>query len=110
MTVTSSGCAQDWTSARAGTQTITVTNRSGMAAEITLDNDDGAIVAEIETLGPGTSGPMTATPGSGSYVFKCRMGGQPAKVSQPVQVTGPTREAGEADRDRGQPGFAWADA
>ena len=47
-----------------GTQTITVTNDSGLAGEISLDNAAGAIIGEIETIGPGTSAPLTATLGS----------------------------------------------
>jgi high-affinity iron transporter len=90
ITVTRTGCAQDWTSAGAGTQTFTVDNQSGLAGEINLDDASGAVVGEIETIGPGTSAPLTATLGSGTYVFKCRMGSQPVTASQPVQVTAGT--------------------
>ncbi len=88
VSVTSSGCARDWTSARAGTQTFTVTNSSSRAGEITLVNAAGGIVAEIETLGPATTAPMTATLGGGSYTFQCRMSGQAVISSAPVQITG----------------------
>ena len=88
VTVTGSGCARDWTSARAGTQTLTVTNSSSRAGEITLDNAAGGIVAEIETLGPATTAPMTATLGGGSYTFQCRMSGQAAMSSAAVNITG----------------------
>jgi high-affinity iron transporter len=88
VTVTGSGCARDWTSARAGTQTFTVTNSSSRAGEITLDNAAGGIVAEIEILGPATTAPMTATLGGGSYTFQCRMSGQAAMSSAPVNITG----------------------
>jgi high-affinity iron transporter len=88
VTVTSSGCAREWTSARAGTQTFTVTNSSSRAGEITLDNAVGAIVAEIETLGPATTAPMTATLGGGTYMFHCRLSGQAVMSSALVQVTG----------------------
>jgi high-affinity iron transporter len=87
VTVTGTECARDWTSARTGTQTITVDNRSGLAGEINLDNASGAVVGEIETIGPGTKAQLTATLDGGIYVIKCRMGSQPAMVSQPVQVT-----------------------
>ena len=65
-----------------------MTNNSGLAGEINLDNAAGAVVGEIETIGPGTSAPLTATLGSGTYTFKCLMGSQAATASQPVQVTG----------------------
>jgi high-affinity iron transporter len=87
VTITRTACAPDWTSGTAGTQTFTVDNESGMAGEINLDDSSGDIVAEIETIGPGTSAPLTATLNSGTYVFKCFMGSQPVTVSAPVQVT-----------------------
>jgi len=88
MTVTKTGCAPEWTSGTTGTHTFTVTNNSGLAGEINLDNAAGAVVGEIETIGPGTSAALTATLGSGTYTFKCLMGSQAATASQPVQVTG----------------------
>jgi high-affinity iron transporter len=88
VTVTRTGCARDWASATAGTQTFTVDNQSGLAGEINLDDASGDIVAEIETIGPGTSAQLSATLYSGTYVFKCFMGRLPATVSQPVHVTG----------------------
>jgi high-affinity iron transporter len=87
VTVTRTGCARDWTSATAGTQTFTVDNQSGLPGEINLDDASGDIVAEIETIGPGTSAQLSATLYSGAYVFKCFMGSLAATVSQPVQVT-----------------------
>jgi high-affinity iron transporter len=88
VTVTRTACAADWTSARAGTQTFTVANRSGQPGEINLSNAAGGVVAEIETIGPGTTAEMTATLGRGSYSFKCYLAGQAATSSEPVQVTG----------------------
>jgi high-affinity iron transporter len=87
VTVTRTGCARDWTSATAGSQTFTVDNQSGLPGEINLDDASGDIVAEIETIGPGTSAQLNATLYGGTYVFKCFMGGLPSTVSQPVQVT-----------------------
>jgi high-affinity iron transporter len=88
VTVTRTGCAADWTSARAGTQTFTVANRSGKPGEVNLDNAAGGVVAEIETIGPATIAEMTATLGRGSYTFKCYLSGQAVTSSAPVQVTG----------------------
>jgi high-affinity iron transporter len=87
VTVTKSDCAPEWSTASAGAQTITVTNNSGLAGEIRLDNASGAIIGEIETLGPGTSAPLTATLASGTYSFNCLMGSQAATSSQPVTVS-----------------------
>ena len=102
VTVTRTGCAQDWTSAAAGTQTFTVDNQSGLAGEINLDDASGDIVAEIETIGPKTSAQLSATLYSGTYVFKCFMGSLPATVSQPVHVTG-AGNAASASPTKGSP-------
>jgi high-affinity iron transporter len=87
VTVTRTECAREWTSARSGTQTITVDNQSGLAGEINLVNASGGVAGEIETISPGTKAQLTATLGGGTYVLKCLMGSQPAMASQPVQVT-----------------------
>jgi high-affinity iron transporter len=86
VTVTRTGCAREWTAAAAGTQTFTVDNQSGLPGEINLDDASGDIVAEIETIGPGTRAQLTATLYGGTYLFKCFMGSRPATVSQPVRV------------------------
>ena len=87
VTVSRTGCAPEWSTAASGTQTITVTNNSGLAGEIRLNNSAGAIIGEIETLGPGTSAPLTATLGAGTYSFSCLMGSLAAMSSQPVTVS-----------------------
>lgn len=96
VTVTRTGCAEDWTAARVGPQTFTVINRSGKAGEITLVNAEGGVVGEIETLGPATSAPLTATLTPGSYAFKCHLAGQAVMTSGAVQVTGPAAQAAPA--------------
>lgn len=88
VTVTATSCADDWSTVRPGSQTFTVVNKSGKTGEINLVDADNGVVAEIETLGPATSAPMTATLGSGSYRFTCLLAGQPAVLSQAKQVSG----------------------
>jgi high-affinity iron transporter len=90
VTVSRTACAPEFTSAASGNQTFTVANNSGVAGEINLDNAAGAIVGEIETLGPGTSAQLTADLGNGAYTFVCLMGAQSATSSQQVQVTAKT--------------------
>jgi high-affinity iron transporter len=87
VTVSRTGCAPEWTSAAPGTQTITVTNHSGLAGEVNLDDASGAVIGELETIGPGTSAPLTATLAAGTYTFKCTMGSLAATESQPVTVS-----------------------
>jgi high-affinity iron transporter len=92
VTVSRTACAPEWSTATTGTQTITVTNNSGLAGEVNLDNAAGAVVGEIETIGPGTSAPLTATLGAGTYTFRCLMGSLAATLSQPVTVSASTGE------------------
>jgi len=75
VSVTSSGCAKEWTSGHVGAQTFAVDNKTSRAGEVNLDNGSGAVVAEIETLGPATTADMSATLGSGTYSFVCLMSG-----------------------------------
>jgi len=93
VTVTRAGCAPEWTSADTGPQTITVSNNSGLAGEVRLDDAAGAIVGEIETIGPGTSAALTATLGPGTYTFRCLLGGRAATASQPVTASASTGSA-----------------
>jgi high-affinity iron transporter len=87
VTVTATGCASDWTSAAPGTQTLTVNNETSLAGEINLDNASGAVVGEIESIGPATSARLTATLTAGTYTFRCLMGSKPVTSSRPVTVS-----------------------
>ncbi len=87
VSVTKADCAPEWSAAQPGIQTITVTNNSGLAGEINLDNAGGAVIAEIETIGPGTSAPMVATLGAGTYTIRCLMGSLATTSSQTVTVS-----------------------
>jgi high-affinity iron transporter len=87
VTVTSSECAPQWSSGHTGPQAFDVDNQSGMAGEVNLDNAAGAVVAEIEAIGPATAVSMPATLGPGSYTFECLMSGGTTR-SATVQVTG----------------------
>ncbi|MEH3078257.1 MAG: hypothetical protein PGN11_16610, partial [Quadrisphaera sp.] len=73
--VTDTRCAPDLSAPSAGTQVFQVTNSSSKIVEVNLDDARGGIVAEIETLAPGTTAPMSATLGDGTYngeVLACR--------------------------------------
>jgi high-affinity iron transporter len=94
VTVSKTECAPEFTSAQSGNHTFTVANNSGMAGEINLDNAAGAVVGEIETLGPGTTAPLSADLGNGTYTFVCLMGSQSATSSQQVEVTAKTATSG----------------
>ncbi|PWJ53765.1 high-affinity iron transporter [Quadrisphaera granulorum] len=88
LTVTDTQCAPGFSTASAGTQVFQVTNSSSRIVEVNLDDASGGIVGEIETLAPGTTAPMSATLGSGTYTVKCLPAGSDALSSGSVQVTG----------------------
>ncbi|HEY2264948.1 MAG TPA: FTR1 family protein, partial [Streptosporangiaceae bacterium] len=88
VSVTSSSCGTGWTAGHTGPQSFFVTNRSSKAGEITLVNESGAIVAEVETLGPATTAAMSASLAPGQYRFACLLGAT-TRAGPPVQVTGP---------------------
>ncbi|MCW2659825.1 MAG: iron permease, partial [Mycobacterium sp.] len=88
VTVTASSCAEDWSMARSGSQTFTVVNKSGKTGEVNLVDANNGVVAEIETLGPATSAPMSATLTAGTYKFTCLLAGKPGTSSPAKQVSG----------------------
>lgn len=88
VTITATGCADDWRSARTGVQTFTVVNKSGKTGEMNLVDADNGVIGEIETLGPSTSATLTATLSRGTYKFTCLMAGEPAKSSAAQQIGG----------------------
>jgi high-affinity iron transporter len=88
VTVTNTSCGSDFTSAHAGTQTLTVANNSSASGEINLLDSSGGIVGEIETLGPATSAPLSVTLTSGTYTLACFMSGKATMSSSPVTVSG----------------------
>jgi len=88
VTVTDSRCAPEWSSARTGSQAFQVENKSAKAGEINLVNASGAVAAEVETIGPATTAPMSATLTAGSYTFRCYLAGRAATSSATVQATG----------------------
>ncbi|EFV11695.2 FTR1 family protein [Segniliparus rugosus ATCC BAA-974] len=87
-TVTATSCGADFKPTRAGTQTITVANKSKKAGEINLLNSAGAVVGEIETLAPNTSAELTATLANGAYTLRCFMAGEQPRDSAAVFVSG----------------------
>ncbi|MFJ1455293.1 iron uptake transporter permease EfeU [Nocardia sp. N2S4-5] len=93
VSVTADACAPEWNSAHAGTQTFAVHNKTEKAGEINLVDAGGAVIGEIETLGPATTADLTATLATGSYRIQCLMSGTPTTSSATVQVTGDAPDA-----------------
>nr|WP_221333440.1 iron uptake transporter permease EfeU [Nocardia transvalensis] len=88
VSVTAEKCAPEWDSAHAGTQTFAVHNKTEKAGEINLVDAGGAVIGEIETIGPATTADLTATLATGSYKIQCLMSGAPTTSSATVRVTG----------------------
>jgi high-affinity iron transporter len=87
VTITSHACAPQWSSGQAGPQTFSVDNQSGMEGVVDLDDAAGAVVAQIEVIGPATTAAMSAALGPGRYRFVCIMTGRTTR-SAAVRVTG----------------------
>lgn len=82
--VSPGGCGADWTAPQAGLQVFDVTNPSSTAEDAYLrDAGSGAVLGEVEGLGPGATRPMLVRLSAGSYAFQC--------LPQDTQaVSGPT--------------------
>ena len=72
VTVSSNQCGGAWQVPGPGWHTFEIDNQSTGGGEVDLvDPANGAIYAEIENTGPGTTTPMTLDVGSGPYAFLC---------------------------------------
>jgi iron uptake system component EfeO len=88
ISVTTAACGTNWRHPVAGPQTFQIHNASTAAAEVDLINPaTGAIYAEVESVGPGTTRPMQVDLGSGSYAFRCL-------IEDTDAITGPVRRIG----------------
>jgi iron uptake system component EfeO len=72
VSVSNGRCGGSWQLAGPGWHTFQVHNAAAEGAEVDLVNPaNGAVYAEVEALGPGTTSPMRLDVGSGSYAFRC---------------------------------------
>ncbi len=80
--VTQTSCADSWTAPHAGARTYSVTNSSSHAVDVEIIvGETGAVAAEIEVLGPGTTRELPVTFAAGDYHWKCVYSGLPPTVS-----------------------------
>lgn len=94
ISVTGSACGGHWHLARPGWHTFTIRNASTAGAEVNLVNPaSGAIYAEIEGLGPGTTRQMPVNVGSGTYAFRCLLADTDTLTGPSVRVAGHVRGA-----------------
>jgi iron uptake system EfeUOB component EfeO/EfeM len=72
ITVSSGQCGSSWHLPGPGWHTFDIYNQDVNGGEIDLvDPANGAVYAELENSGPGTTNPMTVNFGSGRYAFVC---------------------------------------
>jgi iron uptake system component EfeO len=72
ITVSSNECGGKWQVPGPGWHTFEIDNQSTGGGEVDLVNPaNGAVYAEVENTGPGTTTPMTVNLGSGTYAFLC---------------------------------------
>jgi iron uptake system component EfeO len=72
ISVSNGGCGGSWHLAGPGWYTFQIYDAAAEGGEVDLvDPANGAIYAEVQGLGPGTSSPMRLDVGSGSYAFRC---------------------------------------
>ncbi|GGX61252.1 EfeM/EfeO family lipoprotein [Streptomyces hiroshimensis] len=85
-------CGHGWRHPRPGTQTFTLHNTSGTAAEVRLtDTRTGAVLGEAEGLAPGAARTLPVRLGAGTYAFVC-LGEDTDPVTGPaVRVPGDPR-------------------
>ena len=90
--VSAGSCGTGWTKPQAGLQVFEVSNTGSTPADAYLKNPStGAVLGEIEGLGPGTSRPMVVRLSAGSYAFSC--------LPQDTDtITGPTVVVSGGDR------------
>jgi iron uptake system component EfeO len=92
ISVTTGGCGTSWQPPSPGWHTFQIHNAASQNADVDLINPgNGAIYAEVEALGPGTTSPMRLNMGSGSYAFRCLFEDTEAVTGRTVVVDGHVR-------------------
>jgi iron uptake system component EfeO len=72
ITVTATVCGTGWQHPTAGPQNLLIRNSSRTVVEIQMVNpSNGAVYAQVEGIGPGTTRSMPVDVGSGEYSFTC---------------------------------------
>jgi len=73
VSVNTGSCGGHWHLAHPGWHTFQIRNSGDSGTEVDLTNPaNGAVYAELEQMGPGTTTPMSLNVGSGRYAFVCQ--------------------------------------
>lgn len=83
------GCGTGRQQVHAGMQTFRINNSGTGGAEVDLINPaNGAVYAEVDQVGPGTTVPMRVDLGSGRYAFRCLIEDTDAITGPVVRIGG----------------------
>lgn len=89
VTVSVSQCGQGWTPAGAGPEHVTVHNGDSRPGEAQLINPGtGAVFADIEPFGPGTTVSLDVNLAAGPYAWRCLMQDESAVTGPTLHLTG----------------------
>ncbi|WP_194925622.1 EfeM/EfeO family lipoprotein, partial [Catenulispora pinisilvae] len=87
--VSSASCGKGFGDLTTGEHVFQMKNTGDVAAEVYLmDPSSSAVYGEIESLAPGTTRPMTATIGTGTYAWRCVPNGKDAVTSESKRASG----------------------
>ena len=89
VSVSAAACGTGWRHPVAGVQTLQIHNASTSTVEVQLENPaNGALYAQVEGIGPGTTRSMPVNLGSGQYSFSCSGLNYGARIGPVVQFPG----------------------
>ncbi|SOD71688.1 iron uptake system component EfeO [Jatrophihabitans sp. GAS493] len=82
-------CGSGWSDPQPGPQQFLLHNTDTRAGEVLLtDAKSGAVFADVEPVGPGTSTALNIDLGSGGYAFRCAMEDESTVTGATVTVPG----------------------
>jgi iron uptake system EfeUOB component EfeO/EfeM len=89
ISVSTSACGTGWQHPAAGVQTLQIRNTANATVEVQLINPaNGAVYAQVEGIGPGTTRSMPVDIGSGQYSFTCSGEFYGNRTSAVISVSG----------------------
>ncbi|HEY3684046.1 MAG TPA: EfeM/EfeO family lipoprotein [Streptosporangiaceae bacterium] len=92
VTVASAGCGRGWAPRASGPQELRLYNSGGQPAEAAvIVPATGAVVGEIDALGPDATRVLRLDLGPGAYALRCHLEGDDPVVGAPVRVRGSGR-------------------
>ncbi|WP_338182254.1 EfeM/EfeO family lipoprotein [Jatrophihabitans sp.] len=87
--VSVSSCGVGWSTHAAGAQHLLLSDTDSRPGGVALINPStGAVFAEVEPIGPGTTADLDITLGAGTYALRCAMEDEAAVVGPRVTLTG----------------------